>query len=189
MEYNEKEKNEIVKKNFWKDKKNIAIVILSVLLFFSIGSSDDNSTNSYLRNQVSDLSTQVKALEEENNKLNTSLNEFNSVPNETEEYKNKIARLELQVNELENKNSELEKEITSVKEEKSKLLTSQTKSVASTKPESVESSTSNSYTVYVTKTGAKYHRDGCRYLSRSQIAKSKNDAIAQGYTPCSVCNP
>jgi hypothetical protein len=24
-------------------------------------------------------------------------------------------------------------------------------------------------TVYVTRTGAKYHRDGCRYLSRSKI--------------------
>jgi competence protein ComEC len=44
-------------------------------------------------------------------------------------------------------------------------------------------------TVYVTKTGTKYHRDGCRYLSKSKIAISLNDAIADGYTPCSICNP
>jgi len=50
-------------------------------------------------------------------------------------------------------------------------------------------SPSNSYTVYITKTGEKYHRAGCRYLSRSQISISKADAISSGYTPCSVCNP
>jgi hypothetical protein len=46
-----------------------------------------------------------------------------------------------------------------------------------------------SETVYITESGAKYHRDGCQYLSHSQIAISKDDAIAQGYTPCSRCNP
>lgn len=44
-------------------------------------------------------------------------------------------------------------------------------------------------TVYVTKTGAKYHRDGCQYLRKSQIAISLNNATLQGYTPCSKCSP
>lgn len=44
-------------------------------------------------------------------------------------------------------------------------------------------------TVYVTRTGEKYHRDGCRYLSKSQIPMSLQDAKASGYTPCSVCRP
>ena len=43
--------------------------------------------------------------------------------------------------------------------------------------------------VYITKTGSKYHRAGCRYLSRSCIPIKRSVAIAQGYTPCSVCNP
>ena len=43
--------------------------------------------------------------------------------------------------------------------------------------------------VYITKTGSKYHRAGCRYLSQSCIPIKLSDAIAQGYTPCSVCNP
>jgi len=43
-------------------------------------------------------------------------------------------------------------------------------------------------TVYVTRTGEKYHRAGCRYLSRSQIPISLSDAKA-GYDACSVCNP
>ena len=45
------------------------------------------------------------------------------------------------------------------------------------------------YTVYITKTGEKYHRDGCRYLKKSKIAIDKSSAINQGYTPCSVCHP
>lgn len=47
----------------------------------------------------------------------------------------------------------------------------------------------NSYTVYVTKTGSKYHSAGCRYLRSSKIAIDVDDAIAQGYDACSVCNP
>jgi len=42
--------------------------------------------------------------------------------------------------------------------------------------------------VYITRTGAKYHRDGCRYLSKSKIPISLTDA-KRGYSPCSVCNP
>ena len=44
-------------------------------------------------------------------------------------------------------------------------------------------------TVYVTKTGKKYHRDGCRSLSRSRIPMTVKEAKAKGYTPCSVCRP
>jgi micrococcal nuclease len=44
-------------------------------------------------------------------------------------------------------------------------------------------------TVYITKTGKKYHRATCRYLSRSKISTSLKEAKANGYGPCSVCNP
>jgi hypothetical protein len=43
-------------------------------------------------------------------------------------------------------------------------------------------------TVYVTKTGAKYHRAGCSYLRRSAIATTLQAAKAR-YTPCSRCHP
>ncbi|MGI6590123.1 MAG: ComEC/Rec2 family competence protein [Eggerthellaceae bacterium] len=44
-------------------------------------------------------------------------------------------------------------------------------------------------TVYVTPTGEKYHKAGCRTLSRSKniIKMSKAEAKAQGYTACAVC--
>ena len=44
-------------------------------------------------------------------------------------------------------------------------------------------------TVYITKTGAKYHNEGCRYLSESKISISLEDAKKKGYTPCGVCKP
>jgi hypothetical protein len=44
-------------------------------------------------------------------------------------------------------------------------------------------------TVYITKTGEKYHRSGCRYLKKSKIAITLKDAKERGYDPCSVCDP
>jgi len=44
-------------------------------------------------------------------------------------------------------------------------------------------------TVYITSSGKKYHRSGCQYLKKSCIEIKKSDAISEGYTPCSKCNP
>ncbi len=41
--------------------------------------------------------------------------------------------------------------------------------------------------VYITRTGAKYHRDYCGYLRKSKIKTSLNDAAKRGYTACSKC--
>lgn len=43
--------------------------------------------------------------------------------------------------------------------------------------------------VYITDTGDKYHLDGCSYLRQSKYEINRNNAISQGYTPCSRCNP
>ncbi len=43
--------------------------------------------------------------------------------------------------------------------------------------------------VYVTKTGKKYHRAGCSYLSKSAVPMKLSDAQARGYSPCTKCNP
>lgn len=50
------------------------------------------------------------------------------------------------------------------------------------------SSVANSQTVYVTKTGKKYHNDGCSSLRKSKIPMSLSEAQAQGYTPCKNCH-
>jgi hypothetical protein len=44
-------------------------------------------------------------------------------------------------------------------------------------------------TVYVTKTGKKYHKEGCQHLRRGRIPSKLNTAKTSGYTPCSRCKP
>jgi hypothetical protein len=44
-------------------------------------------------------------------------------------------------------------------------------------------------TVYKTKTGDKYHAFGCRYLKKSCIAISIEDAKKEGLSACSRCSP
>ena len=46
-----------------------------------------------------------------------------------------------------------------------------------------------SQTVYITKTGEKYHIETCRFLSKSSFAIQLSDAIEKGYDPCKVCRP
>lgn len=43
-------------------------------------------------------------------------------------------------------------------------------------------------TVYITKTGKKYHQDGCRSLAKSKIEISLPEAKKQGFTACAVCH-
>ena len=46
-----------------------------------------------------------------------------------------------------------------------------------------------SVTVYVTRTGKKYHKASCSYLKKSKIPISLQDAKSNGYTACSRCSP
>ena len=43
--------------------------------------------------------------------------------------------------------------------------------------------------VYVTKNGEKYHTDGCSYLTGSEEEITVRQALEDGYTPCSRCDP
>lgn len=50
------------------------------------------------------------------------------------------------------------------------------------------SNDNTSQTVYITRTGKKYHRDGCSYL-KSRIESTVSEAKGMGLGPCSRCNP
>lgn len=43
-------------------------------------------------------------------------------------------------------------------------------------------------TVYITKTGKKFHCQNCYHL-KSCISIDKSEAIRLGYTPCKICKP
>ena len=47
----------------------------------------------------------------------------------------------------------------------------------------------NAETVYITKTGSKYHRGNCGYLKKSKTAILKSKAIERGFEGCSRCKP
>jgi len=54
---------------------------------------------------------------------------------------------------------------------------------------SAPASGSESDIVHATRTGKRYHREGCRFLSKSDIPMTRAEAEAKGLTPCSVCQP
>ena len=56
-------------------------------------------------------------------------------------------------------------------------------------PQALAKSKPKAVIVYITSSGTKYHRAGCRYLKKSKTAIAKTKAIAQGYTACKVCKP
>ena len=53
----------------------------------------------------------------------------------------------------------------------------------------VKNTTTSSASVYITNTGKKYHRAGCKCLRKSSHKISKSKAISRGYTACKVCKP
>lgn len=55
---------------------------------------------------------------------------------------------------------------------------------------SKDTTTNNdSKVVYITDSGNKYHKDGCRYLNNGKIKTTVKKAKDEGYNPCKVCKP
>jgi len=63
-----------------------------------------------------------------------------------------------------------------------------TPGAAASRIDAVPAGEGKAVTVFVTRTGQKYHAAGCRFLARSQIPMPLTQA-AERYTPCSVCRP
>lgn len=76
-----------------------------------------------------------------------------------------------------------------IKSDKKTHTTANSTKKPTTAVNNIKSEDKKEEVVYITKSGKKYHRAGCKYLKSSQIKISKKEAIKKGYTPCSVCNP
>ena len=196
------------KKKFFQDKKNIAIIILSVLLFFALGSpsktSVETSTNltSALTEKEQTIQANQKQIEDLQNENNILIQEKQNLESERiqlreekqnlENEKNQLQKekqnLETQKSELEQKNKNLNEQVEQLKKTSStKSSTSNTITSTQKTQTSTTTQNTNSTIVYVTKTGEKYHKPSCSYLRKSKIQMNLSDAKAQGYTPCSRC--
>ncbi len=162
------------------------------------------SENESLQADVTQYKEELEKLNEENDSARQLLAEANSKIeqlSQLEDQQKEVEKLKQQIEELNAQSNDKDAEIKKLQSEIAEYEVSKTTTSASTDTEdnrgnvsenniiSQQESTNNSYTVYITKTGSKYHRSGCRYLSKSQISIDKNDAISQGYSACSVCNP
>lgn len=169
--------------------------------------SELQEENEKLTKQVEELQEEKDALEkqiEEKQKLlaelkpekESSNEDYATLREENETLKSQMAELETQVQEAESRAQEAENKVQALEEQVQKASGNVGNTAnfsedgnVSQSSSSVSAQDTQSYTVYVTKTGSKYHKSGCRYLSNSQIAMDKNEAISKGYSACSVCNP
>lgn len=181
----------------------IICLILSILLAGS--NLQGHSENGGTQSNVGELTAQIESISAENEALEADATQYQEelkkLKEEKDSTKQLLAEANSKIEELSTQNSDKDAEIKKLQSEIAEYEASKTATSASVETEdnqenvsetnvtSQQESTNNSYTVYITKTGSKYHRSGCRYLSKSQISIDKNDAISQGYSACSVCNP
>lgn len=70
-----------------------------------------------------------------------------------------------------------------------KAKIAQEKAEAKRKRAAAAKSQKNETTVYITRTGAKYHRGSCHHLRQSKIKTTKSEAVSSGYGACKNCRP
>ncbi len=149
--------------------KNIIIIVLSFLLIITFSNSDSHKNDS----EIQDLKGQL-------NNLNSQI----------EDYKNQITTLQEEKTKLESEKKTLEQEVEQLKTSNSNDSTqNNTTNISASSSNFNDNNKTDSYTVYITNNGKKYHSENCSSLSKSKISIDKNNAISKGYTPCSKCSP
>jgi len=147
-----------------------------------------------LEKENSELSDKVTEYEQTVSKLNKQVAEFSGYRDTYKELENKYNSLKTDYDKISAENVSLKK----TAETKAAVSSASSKAPNASAESGTSDSGGNSnlsadknksYTVYITKTGGKYHSGGCRYLRKSKISISKDSAVAQGYSPCDVCNP
>lgn len=187
-------------------KLNLPLVVCMIIIICLLGS---NAYFLYELNAVREknvnISLQEKKLEQNNSDLMAEnkkyFSQIESLTDDCTELQKKLDKTDLKLSKLKNQQSKIKhlNDLLNKKDNEISGLKDQIASYQSSEDdynsdyyeddETDESDDNNSYTVYVTDSGSKYHSAGCRYLWNSQNAIDINDAIAEGYTACSVCNP
>lgn len=170
----------------------LKIALVVVLLLGAAGSGflgyslyDARMENSLLADQMNvQTSSMAAEIEDLNHTISSLESSSGDKDSKIEELEAKVETLEAQVETLE---TELAEKSTASVSQSTSSSSTQTSSQSGGSSGGSSSSDTQSQTVYITRTGSKYHRNGCQYLRQSQIAISLSDAKARGYTPCSRC--
>lgn len=182
----------------WKDLRQtslgrrllaiVAICLLAVLLSIACAMSYLDKAQD-AQAQYQQVQTEISELQDKLDGQTKSLERLNSLSNENSELKIQIETLQ----------STADSQTAQLAEKDSYITQLEAKLSAASAPKSggsnaVSTATgggsggeTKSQTVYITKTGSKYHRSGCQYLKKSKISISLSDAKAKGYTACSKC--
>ena len=146
-----------------------------------------------LKQSDNEITSEIKELSDKKENLNNTLNSKADVQKAIDEYNtsktdynNQISQLNNDItsldNDIQSKQKELdEKKVAAEKAAAEKAASekaAQEKAAAEAKANAVSQNDNQSYTVYITNTGSKYHSNGCQYLKKSKIAISKDKAVA-----------
>lgn len=164
-------------KKFFSDKKNIAIVILSYLLFLSFITIGYFSSTQQV-DEIEKLNSQITKLDEEKQELNTKITKL-------EEEKKKLND---QISKLEDKQPGTSETESTSSSTSAKNNSSSTKATSSTTNNSSSASDSKSEMVWVGNSGTKYHTQSCRTLKGNGYQISLNQALKEGRQACKVCH-
>ena len=151
-------------KSFWKDKKNIAIIILAFLtLCFLMAYADSDSYKS--QEQITELENQI-----------------NTLKSEVEGKNNQITDLQNSKSQLEDENANLASQVDELQKISQNTNLS---SINSSEPQT--STDTNTEMVWVGETGTKYHNQNCRTLKGNGHQITLKQALSEGREPCKVC--
>ena len=156
-------------------KLTLTILVLCTALCLS-ACTDYKSQVEELETTISEKDEKIEELESEITDCEDRIADYK---NQLKEASATIAKHEATINKLNEQSSAAN----------SDYNTTESNTVGSNTAENNigEYNTEKSETVYVTKTGKKYHSANCSYLSLSSFSMTLDDAIAAGYTPCSRC--
>ena len=164
-----------------------AVIFLGGLAgFFGYLLNEEVNNTSELRYQLSETEEAKDKWYEKYQMVEKHSEEVYSLRSENKTLNTTVSEQEKTINEQAERISELETQLAACSNPPSSSGSSSSSSSGSTGSTSSTSDT-QTVTVYITRTGEKYHRKGCQYLSQSKIPVSLSDAKAQGHTACSVC--
>jgi len=152
-------------------RKLSLFLLILIILMFSACSKDPDTIES-LNKEIADLNSKVSNLIEENNKI-----------------KNELEQL------VDQQKTESPDETTNTAESSTPAPTITPTPTITLSPSPLPAPSDAPITeeekeiiVYITNSGAKYHRSDCRHLSKSKIPIDLESA-KEKYSPCGTCKP